>query len=168
MQAVGGVKGTNDFEYEDILSAVEFPFTYQYLHDAAYYNTTELGQYTNLPLLRSTASVINVRDGIRQGDASETPLQFRYETADCRVYYTPSMVVDETAVWKTVADTAFNGVNHCVAGNYTAGTGVTKRHARKQHGVRRDIDLSGHVDAMSNVWTGKDGVTFGGDSIMHV
>ena len=96
-------------------------------------------------------------------------MQFVYEKADCRIYYTPEMVVDETAVWKTVADTAFNGVSHCVAGDYASGTGntnVTKRAARKQHGVRRDLDISEHYDSLTSVWTGKGGAKSGGDSVM--
>ena len=76
--------------------------------------------------------------------------------------------MDETAVWKTVADTAFNGVSHCVAGNYTAGTGVTKRAARQKHGIRRDMDAAEHYDSLSNVWTGMGGITRGGDSFMHL
>lgn len=168
IQAVGGVKGTNDFPWAYILEFVEVPFEYQYLHDAAYYNSTALGQYNDLAILRSTDSVVNARDGIRRGDTTETPLQFRYETADCRIYYTPEMVVDETAVWKTVADTAFNGVSHCVAGNYTAGTGVPKRAERKQHGIRRELDAQAHFESISDVWTGKGGVTLGGDAFMHL
>lgn len=168
IQAVGGVKGTNDYPYDYIFGGVETPFEYQYLHSGEYYNTTALGKYNDLAILRSTDSVVNARDGIRQGDTTETPLQFRYETADCRIYYTPEMVVDETAVWKTVADTAFNGVSHCVAGNYTAGTGVTRRAARKQHGIRRDLDAAEHYESLTGVWTGMGGVTLGGDAIMHL
>ncbi|KAK4569787.1 hypothetical protein LTR86_002756 [Recurvomyces mirabilis] len=166
IQAVGGVKGTNDLPYDFILSGAEFPFQYQYLHNASYYNTTSLANYNDLSILRSTDSVVNARDGIRQGDASELPLQFLYEPADCRIYYTPEMVVDETAVWKTVADTAFNGISHCVAGNYTsAPTGYGKRGVRKQHGVRRDMDVNEHYDAIERL-AGTVGVTSGGDSIM--
>ncbi|KAK5112673.1 hypothetical protein LTR85_011184 [Meristemomyces frigidus] len=168
IQAVGGVKGTNDYPYDYIFAGVEVPFEYEYLHSGEYYNTTALGKYNDLAILRSTDSVVNARDGIRQGDATETPLQFRYETADCRIYYTPEMVVDETAVWKSVADTAFNGVSHCVAGNYTAGTGVTKRMARKKHAIRRDLDAAEHYESLTGVWTGMGGVTLGGDAIMHL
>ena len=166
IQAVGGVKGTNDYPYDFILGGVEVPFQTQLLHNDSYYNSTVLGTYTDLPLWRTTNAVVNSRDGLREGDADETPLQFRYEAADCRVYYTPEMAVDETAVWKTVADTAFNGISHCIAGNYTAGTGVTKRGVRKQHGVRRDLDTSEHTAAIAGVWTGKGGVTLGGDALM--
>nr|POE48096.1 peptidase s41 family protein ustp [Quercus suber] len=116
IQAVGGVKGTNDFLFEDILSSVTTPFQTQLLNSASYYNTTALGRYSNLFSYRTVTAVVNARDGIREGDIDEVPLQFRYEPADCRIYYTPAMVVDQTAVWKTVADTAFNGISHCVAG----------------------------------------------------
>ena len=154
IQAVGGVKGTNDFPWDYILSSVEEPFQLQLLHDADYYNSTALGEYSDLPFYRATNYVVNSRDGIRQGDESELPLQFYYEPADCRIYYTPAMVVDETAVWKTVADTAFNGISHCVAGNLTSSAGSYKRGGlRRKHNVRRDIDTSEHIDAIAVSYT---------------
>ncbi|RMX99492.1 hypothetical protein D0868_09511 [Hortaea werneckii] len=169
IQAVGGVKGTNDFPYSYILAAAAFPFEYQYLHDAAYYNTTALGEYNDLAILRSTNAVINSRDGIRKGDAVQTPLQFRYEAADCRIFYTPEMAVDQTATWKTVADTAFRGISHCVAGNFSsAGIGMTKRSTARKLGVRRDWDGREHYDVLRDgVWTGMGGVTVGGDGFMY-
>ncbi|RMZ22528.1 hypothetical protein D0859_13440 [Hortaea werneckii] len=173
IQAVGGVKGTNDFPYSYILAAAAFPFEYQYLHDSSYYDTTALGEYNDLAILRSTDAVINSRDGIREGDDDQTPLQFRYEAADCRIFYTPEMAVDQTAAWKTVADTAFRGISHCVAGNFSsaAGSGMTKRRKRspaRKQGVRRDLDGREHYDVLRDgVWTGMGGVTLGGDGFMY-
>jgi len=110
IQAVGGVKGTNSYPWDYILGSVELPYELGLVHDAEYYsNETALGDYSNLPLLRATNYVVNARDGIRDGDKEQTPLHFVYEPADCRIYYTPEMVVDQEAVWKTAADTAFNG-----------------------------------------------------------
>ncbi|OQO04583.1 hypothetical protein B0A48_09505 [Cryoendolithus antarcticus] len=169
IQAVGGVKGTNDFPWDYILQNVELPFQLQLLHDAGYYNKTALGEYSNLPFYRATNYVVNSRDGIREGDESETPLQFVYEEADCRIYYTPAMVVDETAVWKTVADTAFNGISHCVAGSLSSNA-TAKRSApmhKRAHGVRRDLETEAHFAAIGTVWTGSDGTTLGGDSFMY-
>lgn len=136
-------------------------------HDAAYYNTTALGQYFDLPLYRATDYVVNARDGIGKGDTSETPLQSIYQPADCRVYYTPDMAVDQTAAWKTVADTAVKGINHCVAGNYDTST-ATKRSvgSTPRHLARRDLDLAEHYRAKSEVWTGKGDITLGGDAYM--
>nr|OQO24371.1 hypothetical protein B0A51_06442 [Rachicladosporium sp. CCFEE 5018] len=169
IQAVGGVKGTNDFPWDYILQNVELPFQLQLLHDDNYYKNTALGEYSNLPFYRATNYVVNSRDGIREGDESETPLQFVYEEADCRIYYTPAMAVDETAVWKTVADTAFNGISHCVAGSLGGNT-TAKRSApmhKRAHGVRRDLDTEAHFAAIGTVWTGSDGTTLGGDSFMY-
>lgn len=54
------------------------------------------------------------------------PAQFIYEEADCRIFYTPEMVVDVTAMWQAAADVAWGG-KACVAGAITAGKGVGKR-----------------------------------------
>ncbi|GAB7322783.1 hypothetical protein MBLNU13_g05354t1 [Cladosporium sp. NU13] len=169
IQAVGGVKGTNSFPWSYILGSVEIPFQTELLHDADYYaNETALGNYSDLPLLRATNYVVNARDGIREGDKDETPLHFVYEAADCRIYYTPAMVVDQEAVWKTVADTAFKGQSSCVAGEISSGgNGTYTKRAVKKHGIRRDIDLKQHAVAIGNVWTDKDGITHGGDGYMY-
>lgn len=168
IQAVGGVKGTNSFPWGYILSSVEIPFQTQLVHDADYYaNETALGDYSDLPLLRATNYVVNARDGIRDGDKDQTPLHFVYEAADCRIYYTPEMVVDQEAVWKTVADTAWGGESHCVAGSLSSSPSSYHKRGLKKHGIRRDIDLSEHAFAIGNVWTDKDGITHGGDGYMY-
>lgn len=83
-----------DFPYNTILYGVIQPFKINHYHSDAYYeNSTVLGAYNDLPLYRGTAYTVNVRDGIRKGDKSELPLQFQYEAADCRIFYTPEMVV---------------------------------------------------------------------------
>ncbi|PIA97917.1 hypothetical protein CB0940_05763 [Cercospora beticola] len=164
-QAVGGVKGVNSLSLGAILYYALMPFQYQYIKSRDYYqNNTIFGKYNNLALYRTLASGINARDGFRQNDTSNVPLHFQYEPADCRIFYTPQMAVDMTAQWKTVADTAFNGINHCVAGTgfksmadnmYGRPYKLTKRGLKKkQHLVRRDIDLHGHKVAIKNVWTG--------------
>jgi hypothetical protein len=67
---------------------------------------TELGQYNTLSFERGLAgSAVNARDGIQEGDASQMPLQFIYQLADCRIFYAAEMTVDVT--W---------GGNSCVTG----------------------------------------------------
>ena len=80
---------------------------------------TELGQLTNyLPFLRSVGEPnVNARDAIRQGDNSGTPLQFRYEPADCRIFYTAEMTMDISASWRAAADSMWGKTDHCVAGS---------------------------------------------------
>ncbi|KAK4497275.1 hypothetical protein PRZ48_011725 [Zasmidium cellare] len=149
-QAVGGVKGTIIMKFSNVLGIARVPLKYQYIHSAEFYNNTALGDYNDLFSHRTKAAAVNGGDGFRQGDTSNVPLQFKYEPADCRVYYTPEMTVDMTVVWKTVADTAFNGVDHCIAGGIES-KGGRKRAAgeRKKHAIRSDLDTREHREAIA-------------------
>ena len=63
-----------------------------------------------------------MRDNILPDNADDQiPAQFVYEAADCRVFYTPEMIVDVTTMWRTVADTTWGtGASSCVAGSLRA------------------------------------------------
>lgn len=149
------------------------PFIYEYVHSREFYNETALAKYNNLVSYRTVSTVVNARDGFRENDTSNIPLHFQYEPADCRIYYTPEMAVDMTAAWKTVADSAFNGINHCVAGGFhdteDVKRGLEKRE-RDWHRVRRDLDIDVHKRAMADVWTGKDGggIILGGLDVSYM
>lgn len=117
--------------------------------------------------MRSSASVANVRDGIREGDASQTPLQFVYEPADCRIYYTPEMTVDITAAWRAVADSAFNGINHCVAGGLGS-TAATNRRTVAPHKQHSSHEKRMLLDSIASINLGQGRVTKGGDSVMII
>ncbi|KAI5196320.1 hypothetical protein E4T38_08569 [Aureobasidium subglaciale] len=167
IQGVGGVKGTNDYPWSYILSAITEAFTYANGTHQEELNKTALGGYSQLPLYRSSSGpVVNSRDGIREGDVEETPLQFVYEATDCRIFYTPAMVVDQSAVWRTVADTVWGGGNACVAGSNTFYGNKTKRDGgvMRMHGIRRDVDVEAAWKGLS-VHTGES-IVLGGDSIM--
>ncbi|THX69190.1 hypothetical protein D6D08_06082 [Aureobasidium pullulans] len=167
IQAVGGVKGTNDFPWSYILSAAEEAFVYANSTHQEELNSTALGDYSQLPLYRSSSGpVVNSRDGIREGDETGTPLQFVYEPSDCRIFYTPAMVVDQSAVWRTVADTVWGQSDACVAGSNAFYGNKTKRDASmtRVHGVRRDIDIEQAYKGL-DVHT-EEGIVLGGDSIM--
>jgi hypothetical protein len=83
---------------------------------------TVFQNFSQLPLERASnparAGSVNFRNNIRIGDKSVTPLQFVYEAADCRIWYTPEMLYDPTFLWSRVASIAF-------ASNYTYGTPYT-------------------------------------------
>ena len=59
---------------------------------------------------------VNVRNNIRKGDTTLTPLQFVYEAADCRLFYTPQMYADQTILWKTAYKAQW-GNGKCVKGS---------------------------------------------------
>lgn len=46
------------------------------------------------------AARVNLRNNVRQGDESLTPSQFIYEAADCRPFYTPQQIRDQSLVWE--------------------------------------------------------------------
>jgi hypothetical protein len=80
---------------------------------------TVFANISELPIQRSSApdqaGAVNFRNNFRIGDTSSTPLQFVYEAADCRIWYTREMLYDPTFLWGRVASIAF-------ASNYTPGT----------------------------------------------
>jgi hypothetical protein len=135
-QAVGGVKGTNDYGWDYIQALAQY--TIENLStesEGAKLNTTELGEYwSNIPFERmapGTAMNVNFRDGYRDGADYDFPLQFLYEAADCRILYTAEMTYDVTAQWKAVADSAWGSVDRCIAGKLEGG-GYKKRETKRE------------------------------------
>jgi len=55
---------------------------------------------------------INLRDQIRKG--GDIPLQFLYEAATCRIFYTPKTFYNYTALWTYAADAMWNKPELCV------------------------------------------------------
>lgn len=125
-QALGSVKGAQAFAWSDIQSLAQLAITnLTSPEDSARLKATELGEYLdNTPFLRAATGTnggVNFRDAIRDGDETQTPLQFIYEPADCRILYTKAMTVDVTAIWKAVADSVWGTKNHCIAGKVGGG-----------------------------------------------
>ncbi|KAF6820668.1 peptidase S41 family protein [Colletotrichum plurivorum] len=57
-----------------------------------------------------------LRDQLREDDV-DTPLQFRYVAADCRIYFTLDNVYNMTILWHDVARAAFEDPSLCVEGS---------------------------------------------------
>lgn len=117
MQGVGGVKGANVYTFSHIFSVVQSAISYADKMSMQNLNNTALARYTPLALARSTHASVNSRDGIRKNDNQQTPWQFLYEPTECRIFYTKQMVLDQSAVWRTVADTVWGKGNACIAGS---------------------------------------------------
>lgn len=69
-----------------------------------------------------TFASINLRDEVRQGE--NVPLQFLYEAANCRIFYTPQTWYNYSALWRYAADAIWTHPALCVNGpvDYHAAT----------------------------------------------
>lgn len=110
MQAVGGVKGVQIFPFLGTIapSWVDlFRSPENTLIDEA--NGTIWEDFTYEPVLRGAASPggVNGRNQFRMDEKTATPLQFVYEAADCRIWWTREMLYDPTFLWNRVAAVAF-------------------------------------------------------------
>lgn len=133
MQGVGGTKGAQVFSWDDIQLRMQATYLYVPSHplisppkltfptslgspeQRAKWDTSDLGRtaFATQLFKRSAysngrvAGGINLKDNLRENDASGMPLEFIYEAADCRMFFTAPMVSDVTALWKGVADRMF-------------------------------------------------------------
>lgn len=79
---------------------------------------TPLGSKDDL-LLRAR---VNFRNNIRDGDTSQTPLQFVYEATNCRIFYEAEDMADMSNLWNRVANVTWGG-DKCVDGSSTGSGG---------------------------------------------
>jgi hypothetical protein len=127
MQGVGGTKGAQVFSWDDIQVRMQAVYFLGSPEQQKEWDSQDLGRtaFATQLFKRSAysggrvAGGVNLKDNLRQNDASNTPLEFIYEAADCRMWFTPKMISDVTEVWKGVADRMFtgNGIQGCVKGS---------------------------------------------------
>lgn len=128
MQAVGGVKGSQVYQYAllasdvyyawqgasltgqlEIASSIEASSTLRpILNDSTY--IIFRGASAGIGIEALTDFQVNWQNNIAEGDSTYMPLQFVYEAADCRLWYQPQHINDISNLWATVAAQAF-GLN---------------------------------------------------------
>ncbi|KAM0500448.1 hypothetical protein ACHAP8_004985 [Fusarium lateritium] len=128
MQAMGGVKGTLLNFNQDIVSAVAQvkagasadKEALSILNDAS----ASLPSLSNPPLLPlPSAGRVNSLNGYTEDNLKGYPVQFRYEAANCRLFYTQLMSASPTAVWRRARGVAWNE-EPCVPGSTTGKNGM--------------------------------------------
>lgn len=107
MQAVGGTRGAQAYTTvdidEDILIAELFNTSVgDVLPDRS------VGNYVNF-------AQFNVKDSVRKGE--DFPLQFAYEAATCRIFYTQHTVINYLNLWNYVVDAIWRNPSLCVDGS---------------------------------------------------
>ncbi|SMY21844.1 unnamed protein product [Zymoseptoria tritici ST99CH_1A5] len=169
MQGVGGIKGGQLGSFEAIALLAGGGATLTPISSQTF--AADFGPNTIESALQAVdravpgAAAVNYRNSIRMGDESVTPLQYLYEAADCRLWYTVDMLASQEALWRKVAAVGFDGDEDlCVegstghpsttAGGEGAGVDVPKN-ARSEVGVRisdesRAGDGPGSMDGSSS------------------
>lgn len=133
MQGVGGTKGSQVQTMLQLYSVVGiaasaagFAAQLALLQD---YGSEEgnLLQITQAVLSRAhkvvesggATGTVNFQNHIRQGDEGRRPLQFVYEAADCRIFYTAEMFARQEVLWTRAAEVMWRegGMEGCVRGS---------------------------------------------------
>lgn len=136
MQAVGGVRGVNVYQMSAISSfAAEARILAAGTSREDIVNQT-FDKYSSFPMLHAADEDgrFNVRDNIRSGEEQQVPLQFKYQAADCRIFYEKEHTVDASTLYRKVSDVAFHG-GECVEGsirNVNSDTTIRKRHMMRR------------------------------------
>ncbi|KAH7125575.1 hypothetical protein B0J11DRAFT_309316 [Dendryphion nanum] len=129
MQAIGGTKGANVFGFDLVveLTGQLLNLTTQLYgqQTANVMNNSAVGRVaaTKQLYIRSSKvgeskieGSVNSLDNIRRGDKSETPLEFVYEAADCKLFYPMGIINDPTVLWKLAVQARWKG-GKCVEGS---------------------------------------------------
>lgn len=168
IQAIGGVKGVNNYQFGFIQQLAQYSIRFT---PSLQSSVLKKDYYNDLPFNRAaTGAGINSRDGLRQNDTSGIALQFIYEEADCRLYYTPEMTVDITALWKSAADARWGSKGKCIAGgNYGQKRDireVTTKLSPRRVKVTSAVAVE-RVQAFENSFSLRTECKLKGDGFMH-
>ncbi|KAF1986366.1 hypothetical protein K402DRAFT_431331 [Aulographum hederae CBS 113979] len=128
MQALGGVKAgpVTLLSHLHSLARHAYSTSSRSPQDAPALQNSALAAFVNASTVLHKSSVgrLNVANFYRGEGLREMPLQFLYEAADCRVWYTGEMVRGVEETWRGVAEAAWGrgGEGRCVEGS-VAGPG---------------------------------------------
>jgi hypothetical protein len=107
MQAVAGTRGARSYSADAIdedISNVNYVVNNEAVFNSLP-NRSDTGMFV-------TYAGFNIADQMRRNDS--VPLQFKYEAADCRLYYTLANVYNMTQLWRDVSNAAWKDASLCV------------------------------------------------------
>lgn len=123
MQGVGGTKGSQVLpmlQLYALLAAAGDVASTQNLVDLLRSQDSDVVDGVDMALSRTSniaEASVNFRNNIREDDDSVTPLQFVYEAADCRFFYTAEMYSQQEAIWDRAYEWAWGDGDVCVEGS---------------------------------------------------
>ncbi|PYH89215.1 hypothetical protein BO71DRAFT_444721 [Aspergillus ellipticus CBS 707.79] len=113
MQAIGGSKGSQSLGLDGIVSIGQTAMQYAPTEEIRSRLDQAFPNYDRLPFSVSGTN-LNFKSAYRPGE-DVVPLQFVYEKADCRRFYTFENVVRPASIWVDAARTVWGGTG-CVGG----------------------------------------------------
>lgn len=122
MQSIAGVEGAQVFELNDLQQAAEALVFLATPEEQAALNGTELavlaeGYALERAATPAQAGAVNAKNAFSAADP-QTPLQFLYQAANCRFFYTAEMIMGPEATWRRAVDATFNDQQRfCVSGS---------------------------------------------------
>ena len=103
MAGVGAVKGFNTLTFSDIQLVTSFALDIADMFNVTVPKNLSLPSINNPPLYPALAR-INSGNIIRKGDNTNTPTQYLYDAADCRLFWTAENLIDVTTIWTRAAN----------------------------------------------------------------
>ncbi|KAK8106358.1 hypothetical protein PG999_009717 [Apiospora kogelbergensis] len=120
MQIMGGVRGAQYYAFDTIQACVN-DSTAMLQRQPSLLTKDQLAKYqasVPLPLADFPLPLkggVNFRNAYQEGD-DDTPLQFAYQAADCRLFYTYDNINSPQTMWQAAADAVW-GDKGCVDGS---------------------------------------------------
>lgn len=133
MQGVGGTRGSQLLKFDSIirhmnttLQLTSFIHGQKAAEDLV--QKTAVGKLLNSSQLRRRSAhfnpdervfgAVNSLDSLRENDTHGVPLEFVYEAADCRLFYTQASFFNPVSLWEMAADVKWGKKSsQCVAGS---------------------------------------------------
>ncbi|KAM0330161.1 hypothetical protein ACHAQA_004334 [Verticillium albo-atrum] len=125
MQAVAGVEGAQVFFFNDMQADAASVLALSPPEVRRQLESGELGELAKGYAIRrsatpASAGAVNGKNSFMPGDA-QTPLQFLWQPASCRVYYTAEMQARAEGAWRVAAEATWTDQSICVEGSISDG-----------------------------------------------
>ncbi|KAM0231673.1 hypothetical protein ACHAP5_010965 [Fusarium lateritium] len=168
MQIMGGVRGAQSMGFADIYKITQRVQTI-YINNPGKFDfitEDEIKEFADnaprsleeFPIVLSSGNV-NLRNAYQEGD-DDLPLQFQYQAADCRLYFTSENILRPETTWAS-AKAAIWGNGTCIEGS-TGGKGSLKDKESKDDKAETPDDKGKKGSDGADGEDGEDGKT--GDS----
>ncbi|KAK3323334.1 peptidase S41 family protein [Cercophora scortea] len=122
MQSVAGVEGAQVFYFEEMMAAASAVMTLDPSSNVTGSDLALMGEGYALSRAANPLrpGAVNGKNAFSRMDAT-TPLQFLYQPANCRIFYTREMIYGPTEVWKRTVDATWTDPGKfCVEGSRVA------------------------------------------------